>query len=424
MKKIISLIVVMATFLVLPGLVGAAGLAAFEIVQKNIVSEVGKTFDLDVDIAASSEKIDTARLGLSFDPTILKAESVVLGGVLDHSAPGNYIDNASGEIYWGGFVLNSSFEGTGTFAKITFSSKKEGKSLVSFSGNSKLISNGEEKINIGSLQSSSVTVSKSVPVKTETVESSNSSFFLKSPTHTNENQWYSKKDVQLEWAEVKGENLVEDYFYEFDQNSNTDPTQKYNGANLKKYFNDVQDGIHYFHIKGVLKDGSSTSVIHRKVLVDTTIPNIFEATVTEDQILKGESAYFTFGTTDESSGVANYQVSINDGEFKTESSPFEIKDLEPGTYFVRVAATDRAGNSQYFGKSIRVYPEDAELDRPEDYDVDEEVDAIINSRDEVSGKNMLDAKLVLFAGFVALFLIGLIYRIFTRKKRNVVTDNE
>ena len=411
MKQWISLIAIVVLVGVFPAVSNAAGFATFTLLEENIAVEAGKTFDLNVNINASGENIDTARLVLTYDPLVVRAVSVVLNGEFNRSAPGNYIDNKSGKVYWGGFTLGEPLSTNSSFAKVTFKSEQAGKATVNVSSESKLISDGEEKIDSEQLGKASVTVSEaSLPESGVSVLSVNSS------SHLNDIDWYSDNTVEIDWITLEGESPVQEYFYSFDESSNTDPKKSLGSNESTLTFKDVKDGIHYFHIKGVQKDGKVTKTVHRKVNVDVTAPNAFEVTLADKQILEGESVYMAFSTIDDSSGVREYQVSINDSPFETQNTPLEIKDLKPGTYFIRVAALDRAGNARYFGKSVRVYPEGTDLNRPVGYDAKAEMEAFVNrgeSTDKVSPKTSVYATI-----FLALLLIvGIIFSNNLRKKR-------
>lgn len=411
MKQWISLIVIMALIGVLPAVTKAAGFATFTLLEENIAVEAGETFDLNVNINASGENIDTARLVLTYDPLVVRAVSVVLNGEFNRSAPGNYIDNKSGKVYWGGFTLGEPLSANSSFAKVTFKSEQAGKATVSVSSESKLISDGEERIDSERFGKASVTVSPaSLPESGVSVLSVNSS------SHLNDTDWYSNNTVEIDWITLEGESPVQEYFYSFDESSNTDPKESLDASKSKLSFKDVKDGIYYFHIKGVQKDGKETKTVHRKVNVDVSAPNAFEATIADKQILEGESVYMAFATIDDVSGVREYQVSLNDSPFEPQNTPLEIKDLKPGTYFIRVAAIDRAGNVRYFGKSVRVYPEGTDLNRPEGYNAKAEMEAFINQGD--SAVKVSSGTSVFVMIFLALLLIvGIIFLNNLRKNR-------
>jgi hypothetical protein len=177
-------------------------------------------------------------------------------------------------------------------------------------------------------------------------------------------------------------------------------------------FDDVEDGVNYFHIKAVQVDGRSTPTVHRRTNVDVTAPNNIELTVSDSKLIEGESLWLMFATTDEDSGVAQYQVAINESDFQVQSSPMEIADLNAGTYFVRLAAIDKAGNSVYRSKSVRVYPKDLSPDRPYDYDSNSEIRGIVkglSNKEEVDTDSSNDDTRKIIAVLAGLFIAGMVF---------------
>jgi hypothetical protein len=177
-------------------------------------------------------------------------------------------------------------------------------------------------------------------------------------SHPNPLVWYKEKNVSCAW-EVEGE--VEAYFIAFDQNPSGDPAQRTTEAVYEQ--SEVEDGVWYLHVKG-LQNGATTQTSHYAVRVDATAPNPIFPTVSLEQAYVGEPIELRFGTTDDGSGIAYYEVAINGGVYVPQASPFVLKDLDEGTYLFQVGAVDFAGNAVYGSATARVYPQDVELDRP------------------------------------------------------------
>ncbi|MBI2474952.1 hypothetical protein HYV69_00825 [Candidatus Uhrbacteria bacterium] len=403
MKQFIVGLIILASSIA-PFSALAAGSAEMGFSQTNVSVEKGDKFDLTVTFDAKSEKIDTVRSVVTFDPTILKAESVALIGQFNRNAPGNYIDNKTGKVFWGGFTLEALKETSGSLLKITFSAKQPGEATVAIDPESKMISNGEERINTKKLGSVKVVVAEA-----KSADPNLSVITVNSSTHLDESEWYPNNSVKVEWVELKGDSEITGYYYSFDETSNSDPTKFVPSTQTTADFNKVKDGIHYFHIKGVQKDGKTTKTVHRQFKVDVTKPNPVSLTVSSEQLIEGESLWLTFATTDEMSGVLQYQVALNTSAFLPQESPMELTDLKPGTYFVRVAALDRAGNVTYQGQSVRVYPEGTEIQRPEGYEQSSEINAITKSPSNESEQKNKNRNLLITIVLGALIGFGIIY---------------
>ena len=401
-----------AVFLLVSGFPAqAAGTATMTLDAASYEVVRGQFLDVTVSVDPHEEALDTARAVVTFDPRILNATSVQLSGALDRVAPGNYFDSETGMISWGAFTLNSPVTTPTSFMTVTFMAVATGEGNIAISADSRAIADGEERINVSALGKATVMVKEA----TESVPGV-ALLAVESPTHPNQNTWYSNTSVELSWTELDGDTPVAQYLYSWGLDTQTQPFVRLDGATKEVSLEAKADGLYYFQLKGVQKDGRETPTATRFVRVDTTVPNPIDLSVQDDKILVGESAWFLFATTDETSGVVDYQVAINDSEFQTQVSPLEIEDLSAGTYFFRVAALDRAGNVTYGGVSVRVYPEGTDMSRPDGYEQSAEVQTIAASLDqtvtEVSGNKTMLITLVLGIGA----LLAIIYA--SRKRRN------
>lgn len=410
MKQFFAVLIILASS-VFPLSVLAAGSATMKFSQENLTLSLGQTIDVMVNVDPKGENLDTVRSIFTFDPTMLKVESVVRLGSFDRSTPGNFIDNKNGLVSWGGFTLEGPNNTVGEFLKISISGRQVGSSTILFSDDSKAISGGEEKINLSQFNELKVTIQEEQPA-----DPGLSALTVNSSSHPQELNWYTSSTVDLDWVELKGESEVTAYYYAFDEASNTNPTTYLSAAQTTRQFEKVADGIHYFHIKGVQKNGKTTQTVHRRVQIDTQNPNPLEITVSEDQLIEGESLWLTFATTDDLSGVEQYKVAINTSEFLPQQSPLEITDLVPGTYFIRVAALDRAGNVVNQGQSIRVYSTGTQLDRPEGFSHTNEIDALTTFTSESQKNISKNLKLLITLALVLVVVFGIIYTIKKLKK--------
>lgn len=413
MKHLFSAAIITLVLLVVPFSAGAAGNATMNLSDSTISVEQGDQFDITVSVNANGEELDTVRSVVTYDPNILSATNVSLTGEFDRSAPGNYRDNVNGKVSWGGFTLEGPVTSTSKVITITFSAVGQGNAKISLSADSRAISNGEEKINLGSLGSASVTVTEAT-----TAEPGVGLVMISSDTHPEEDGWYAKNSATLSWETLEGDDDISAYYYTLGDSVEDEPVTYLSGSTTEVTINDIEDGVHYFRIKGVQADGKETSVTTRTVKVDVTAPNPFELTAQEDQLVEGESLWLTFATTDETSGVLQYQMAINESEYQVQVSPLEITDLTAGTYFFRVAALDRAGNATYQGRSIRVYPEGTELDRPEGYEETSEIEAIVESITGETIKTIGDnTREVVAMIIIGLFIIAGIAFVLRKRKR-------
>ncbi|MCR4313928.1 MAG: cohesin domain-containing protein [Candidatus Uhrbacteria bacterium] len=402
----------MAVVVLAPNLsVHAAGTATMSLDAESYEVTRAELFDVTVSVDPKGEFLDTVRAVVTFDPSVVNVQSVRLAGSFDRVAPGNYLDNGSGKVSWGAFTLEGPVTASTPLITVTFLAIAQGEGEIKISSDSRAISNGEEKINIAQLGSSTVTVAQA-----QEAESGVALLAIESSTHPDQSAWYSDRSVDLSWTQLEGDTPVEAYYYSFGPESDAEPSISLDGSTTELSLEAPQDGLYYFRLKGVHEDGRETPVAQRRVGVDITAPNAIELTVQDNKILVGESAWFTFATTDETSGILQYQVTINDSEFQVQTSPLEIEDLPEGTYFFRVAAFDRAGNVIYSGVSVRVYPQGTDLSRAEGYEQSSEVQAITTSL-QTTSTQISDNKALLITVVLGIAaLIGIIYVSRKRKR--------
>lgn len=395
-----------------PGIVvRAAGSATMTLDALSYEATRGEQFDVTVSVNPQGESLDTVRSVVTFDPSVLTVQGVRLVGSFDRVAPGNYYDNVNGKISWGAFTLEDPVTTQVPFMTITFLPIASGEGDIQISSDSRAISNGEERINIASLGEAKVEV-----VESQEAEPGVALLVAQSTSHQNENTWYANRIIDVSWTQLEGDTALSAYYYSFGQDSDEDPGIYLDADLTQLTLEALQDGLYYFRLKGVQANGRETAVVHRIVRVDTTAPNPIELTVVDDKILEGESAWFTFATTDETSGVVEYQVAINDSEFQVQTSPLEMEDLPAGTYFFRVAALDRAGNSISGGVSVRVYPQGTDLSRPDGYEESVEVQAVTQTIEEIGEEVSSDRTLLITVVLGAITLFAIIYLAHRRKK--------
>ena len=363
--------------LLVPAVSEAAGASTMSLDASSYEAEIGKQFDAIVSVNPNGEALDTVRAVVTFDPAVLMVGNVSLAGAFNRIAPGNYYDNETGIVSWGAFTLEGPVTSAGQFVRVTFLPLTQGEGDIEISADSRAISNGEEKINVSELGSASVNVGASA-----TSEPGVALIVVQSETHANDVDWYANNTARFSWTQLQGDNPITAYYYAFDESSDTDPTIYLASTTTEMSFDAVADGAHYLHIKGVHADGRETTTVHRRVNVDVTAPHPIELLAQDNKILEGESAWFTFATIDDTSGVLQYQIAINDSAYQVQESPLEMTDLQPGTYFFRVAALDRAGKASYGSASVRVYPAGTEIGRPEGYEETSEMAAVARAISE------------------------------------------
>lgn len=352
MKQLLIGLVTILLFL--PITVSAAGRSTMTLSPTQMSVRAGETFDITITINPNGASLDTARAILTFSPTLLKMEEVVLTGAFDRVAPGNGVDNTKGVLSFGGFTLEGPVKQSTNFARVTFSARQEGNGTIEILPSSKLIQNGEEQIDSKILGKVNVDIGKKDERTSGTIK-------IESATHPGPEEWKQVAVAELSWKVEESNAEVIGYEYALDQNSATEPTQALSEDTTTYTTEELKDGLWYFHLKAKLANGKATQTAHRKIRVDRTPPNPFVIDLTNNQVIENETTQAFFGTTDETSGIARYELSMNGSPFSDVTSPQAFGNLPPGTYIMQIRAVDGAGNQTFDQQTLRSYPIGTEL---------------------------------------------------------------
>jgi hypothetical protein len=130
--------------------------------------------------------------------------------------------------------------------------------------------------------------------------------------------------------------------YDSGQQSSTDESWQFP---VNTGYTNIMDGTWYWKVCTKDSDGdwSQYSIIWN-FTVDTTPPNAFTPVASPAGWTNDTQPVITFVTTDDTSGVDHYEVSIDGGAFTPQSSPYTLPSQTDGTHNITVRAYDSAGN--------------------------------------------------------------------------------
>jgi len=379
MKKILIFLFIAALTLSFSGIVNAAGAATLGFSESSMSVNEGESFNVEITVYPNGESLDTARAFIGFPADLLEVQNFTLGEIFPNVAPGNITDNGNGYISQGGYLKGAQTGNGGVFGTITFKAIAAGTANLGFVSGSRLISIGEEKINLAGSGSTLVTINpvdnveEFVPEKAqveipskeaeetepedgEVVEQEVTISYLQvtSLTHSNQNTWYNDGNVIADLT-VTGEPLykVVNYLYSFDAEPVADPSEELEEGIKQIEISGLEDGVWYFHGRAKFEDDSMSDSVHFRVMVDMTAPSALSPITDKAEINKGETTYLRFSTVDQTSGIGHYEVTI-DGKTVTERSPYLLTNLSAGETKIVVTAFDMAGNSVTGETSINV----------------------------------------------------------------------
>jgi len=330
---------------------------------------IGSTFNVGIKVNTDGEVVNAAEGVISFDSNLLEAVSVSkAGSIFPFWTMEPTPDNSVGTIRFGGGLPPPAYKGSaGHIATITFKAKKSGSAAVRFSSGAVLANDGKGTNILASMGSANYIVSpKSEAPKTSTdtgttevkneepkkVEEIYNKPVITSASHPDSDKWYNKSTAQFKWElpeSVIGVSIV------LNEDSYSDPGPKSDGLFDTKEYPDLEDGVHYLHLK--FEDNKKWGTIASyKFMIDTEPPLPFEIKVNE--VGAGEWPEISFETSDKLSGLDRYEVMIGTEviNLPLDEKTFKVNNLGVGEHNIFVNAVDKAGNIRMAKAVVEINP--------------------------------------------------------------------
>lgn len=321
----------------------------------------GQTFTAVIQVVPGGDSVNAAEAQLSFDTAALSVVSVAkTGSVLTLWPVEPTFSNGAGTITFGG-GHTAPITSPSTLLQVTFRASGEGEGEVSFTSGSVLAADGRGTDVLDNSIGASYTVSaQTTPTPTESPTTpagtnSEEAITFGDPPRAPEvgstefldpDIWYNRTEGIFTW-ELPFD--VDEVAVELATSSENEPAETFDPPIEEFVLTSemLQDGIQYLSIQFRNQVGWG-AITNRPIRIDTTPPEPFEIEVRTSNSSTG-FPLLVFEAEDATSGVVEYEVFVADKEPFT-ITPAEaelgylLKDLEDGTYTVRVIATDRAGN--------------------------------------------------------------------------------
>lgn len=353
--QIISLGVFALFVLPLSALAQAApGAASFALTPASGEYGVGKTFTVTVS-ASSPDPFNSANATLNFDKDLLSVTSVSKSSsAFSLWAVEPSSSNSAGTVSFEG-GNTTPLTGKKTLLVITFKTLKEGKAKVTFASGSILAADGKGTDILGVKGEASFDISASAPAdnpppppppppSTPTGPIPDAPE-VNSTTHPNENVYASAPKAKFTWdlpADVTAVRMS------LDAKDKTIPTTSYDPAIADKEFDQLTDGVMYFHLR-YKNDSGLGPTTHKKIMVDKTPPEIFKLEILTDA--STTDVTLKFSATDTLSGIDHYDIIVDGGtaikaslnDLKT--GAYTLPSQSPGDHTVKVNAFDKANNT-------------------------------------------------------------------------------
>ncbi|KXK00213.1 MAG: hypothetical protein UZ19_OD1000128 [Parcubacteria bacterium OLB19] len=340
----------------------------------------GQTFTTNVRVQPDGKSINAVEATLKFDPSVITVVSISkTGSAFTLWTVEPTFSNSAGTVTFGG-GSQTPFSSASNLFSITWRATKVGSASVSFSNASVLLNDGQGTDVYQSSAPASFTIGEATvtptptpvaeveeekPKKPETEEAIvfgdpprapevGSQVFLDSEV------WYNTTEGIFNWTLPFDVNAVA---IEIATSSENQPELN-KKAILEPPIDEfrvtkdlIGDGIQYLSIKFKNQVGWG-AVLNRKIQIDTTPPEQFEVVV-RTGTTPSSFPMIVFEANDKTSGIDYYELTIADKE-PIRVTPDEaklgylLKELEDGTYTVKVVAYDKAGNIRESTKAVLI----------------------------------------------------------------------
>jgi len=340
--------------------------ASFYVLPSKGSYKVGETFSVNVLISTEGSSINATEATIHFSPEILNVQEISKqNSILSLWTQEPVFSNSKGTIIFGGGLPNPGFAGkSGKIITILFKAKSLGAAQVSF-GQEKILANDAWGTDIFSGSTGGTyfidvpeTEVPEIPKEPEPEPGEEGRVptapKVSSSTHPFSDKWYSNNAPEFEWKNPQGIIGVSTLF---DQKPVSDPGNISEGAFGSKTFENVEDGIWYFHVKLQNNIGWS-KISHFKIQIDTSPPEPFEIIIDNEGDPTNPHPILYFKAKDQFSGVSHYEIKIGQGDFfslvEVQTNPYQLPYQNPGKYALEIKAVDMAGNKTPATSEVKV----------------------------------------------------------------------
>ncbi|HEY4515189.1 MAG TPA: cohesin domain-containing protein [Candidatus Paceibacterota bacterium] len=317
---------------------------------------VDDTFSVSVYVNTSGRTVNAVEADLSFPPDKLQIVSPSIGkSVIGVWVGQPSFSNISGTISFRGAIPNPGLNvSQGLISTFTFRVKSTGKAVIKFTDKSKVLLNDGKATNVLSNTSGAIYDLVLPPPQGPVVVSS---------TNPDQSKWYQSDSAIFAW---QSDTNTDSYSYILNQEPTTIPDDIPDPKKNNISYDNISDGIHYFHIKAH-RDGIWGGVTNFAVRVDKSEPALFEFIIEPDKTTTSLRPVIFFETTDANSGIDHYELKIiplsltsagsggSQSLFIESTSPY-IPEVSEGKYDVIVRAFDQAGNFREVKDRLNILP--------------------------------------------------------------------
>ncbi len=318
---------------------------------------VGTTFSASFFVSSANQSVNAASGSFSFSKENLEiVSSSKVGSIFSLWVQEPSYSNSSGTGSFEGVITNPGFTGnTGKLVSYTFRVKAAGTGTIKMLSSSVLANDGNGTNVLSGSSNASFTLSNvELPKPVEpvidiqpapTVVDGLLLPKVSSSSHPDSLLWYPNTDARLLISlgrDVTGVQTL------FDSQPDSVPQGKAEKPFAERVLKNIKEGVSYFHIRSITRDGTS-EVVHFPIRIDSTEPT--ELVVTLGRNTKNDLVA-TVSAKDAVSGMDYYQIVLDNKEPEkiiAQGNAVEYvlpRALSLGTHTLTVTAYDKARNKK------------------------------------------------------------------------------
>ncbi len=305
---------------------------------------VGGTLSVSVNVSSADQAMNAASGVISFPQDKLEVTSLSKNSsIFTLWVQEPSFSNSAGTVNFEGIVLNPGFTGTaGKIITVNFKVKTMGVAQFNFSSGSVLANDGLGTDILTSLGNAQFSLEAGYAGPAVGVPAAPR---VSSPTHPDPSKWYNNSNPKFIWSLSDDATAVRILY---SKNPDSYPSFLYTSPISEKQYENLNDGIWYFHVQ--LRNANGWGKIsHFRFQIDTQKPSRFDITEIPRTDLTEPKAKFIFDAQDETSGIDYFEVQIDSGSAQIwrddGTHQYETTIVGPGKHVLIAKAVDKAGNS-------------------------------------------------------------------------------
>ena len=346
--------------------------------------EINKTFSINILVSSPDQAMNAASGVISFPADKLEVVSLSKNGsIFSLWVQEPTFSNSTGSVNFEGIVMNPGFNGSsGKVITINFKVKAGGQANLNFFSGSILANDGKGTNILDSLGGAKFNIASPTDIKSTPTPVVKEQFLVQlaatkdtapatkdnktpvapkisSSTHPDQEKWYANNNPEISWGLPAGINGMSVYL---SQNPTSNLRSVSDGFFRSKSYENIEDGIWYFHIKFRNQNGwGDTS--HFRFQIDTEPPAPFVIEFIDGREVSKPQIRIALNVIDNLSGIDYYTIEYgNKDSLKvspaeiTANNPYVLPPLPLGKQQIKVSAFDKAGNFTSVGDEFTIKP--------------------------------------------------------------------